>query len=85
MKYLENGFSSSSADNSDVENLDTDNWLDPEDDLYFKYLKNLDPLCWREQDHYKVLGISRLRYKATDSQIKIACKNKILNFLRLNF
>lgn len=78
LKYREkssaNGFSSSSADNSDVENLDVENWLDAEDDYYFKFLKNLDPTTWKEQDHYKVLGLSKLRFKATDSQIKIACK-----------
>lgn len=32
----------------------------------------LDPKEWKKQDHYEVLGLSALRYKATDDQIKIA-------------
>ena len=36
------------------------------------YLRSLDPKETKDQDHYKVLGISKLRYKATDEQIKKA-------------
>ncbi|KAL5013595.1 hypothetical protein ScPMuIL_007865 [Solemya velum] len=38
----------------------------------------LDPKEWKNQDHYAVLGLSRLRYKATDEQIKRAYKKKVL-------
>ncbi len=31
-----------------------------------------DPKEWKSQDHYAVLGLSELRFKATDEQIKIA-------------
>jgi DnaJ homolog subfamily C member 2 len=31
-----------------------------------------DPSRIQKQDHYAVLGLSHLRYKATDDQIKIA-------------
>ncbi len=41
-----------------------------EDDL--DYLRSLDPKLYKEQDHYKVLGIDKLRIKATDDQIKRA-------------
>ena len=41
-----------------------------EDDL--DYLRSLDPKETKEQDHYKVLGIAKLRIKATDEQIKKA-------------
>jgi DnaJ family protein C protein 2 len=37
-----------------------------------KELLLLDPKEWKKQDHYEVLGLSALRYKATDDQIKIA-------------
>ena len=41
-----------------------------EDDITF--LRSLDPKEAKDQDHYKVLGMSKLRYKATDEQIKKA-------------
>ncbi|XP_014670863.1 PREDICTED: dnaJ homolog subfamily C member 2-like [Priapulus caudatus] len=42
------------------------------------YLKNLDPKLWKEQDHYRVLGLRETRYKASDSDIKKAYKRKVL-------
>ncbi|KAK3336367.1 DnaJ domain-containing protein [Cercophora scortea] len=33
---------------------------------------------WKAQDHYKVLGISKYRYKATEEQIKRAHRKKVL-------
>lgn len=39
-----------------------------------KYLKNLDPRKWKEQDHYRVLGLKQRRFLATDDEIKKACK-----------
>ncbi|EIM87570.1 DnaJ-domain-containing protein [Stereum hirsutum FP-91666 SS1] len=41
-------------------------------------LMSLDPKEWKKQDHYKVLGISKLRYRANDDQIKIAHRKKVL-------
>lgn len=41
-------------------------------------LFTLDPKDWKEQDHYLVLGISNLRYKATEEQIKKAYRKKVL-------
>lgn len=38
----------------------------------------LDPKEWKKQDHYQVLGLSHLRYKAEDEQIKIAHRKKVL-------
>ncbi|KAF8507888.1 DnaJ-domain-containing protein [Hysterangium stoloniferum] len=38
----------------------------------------LDPKEWKKQDHYKVLGLSHLRYKANQDQIKIAHRKKVL-------
>ncbi|CAD6902993.1 unnamed protein product [Tilletia controversa] len=37
-----------------------------------------DPKEWKSQDHYAVLGISALRWKATPNQIKIAHRKKVL-------
>ncbi|KAM5539760.1 hypothetical protein V8D89_006573 [Ganoderma adspersum] len=38
----------------------------------------LDPKEWKKQDHYAVLGLSHLRYLATEDQIKIAHRKKVL-------
>ncbi|SPO25028.1 probable ZUO1 - zuotin [Ustilago trichophora] len=37
-----------------------------------------DPKEWKTQDHYAVLGLSALRWKATQEQIKIAHRKKVL-------
>ncbi|KAI9513502.1 DnaJ-domain-containing protein [Russula earlei] len=39
---------------------------------------SLDPKEWKKQDHYAVLGLSHLRYRATPEQIKIAHRKKVL-------
>ncbi|GBE83640.1 Zuotin [Sparassis crispa] len=41
-------------------------------------LLQLDPKEWKKQDHYAVLGLSHLRFRATDDQIKIAHRKKVL-------
>lgn len=47
-----------------------------EDDV--EYLRSLDPKEWKSQDHYKVLGIPNLRFKATEDIIKTAYRKKVL-------
>lgn len=42
-----------------------------EDDL--EYLRSLDPKEWKDQDHYAVLGLKKLRHRATEDIIKRAC------------
>ncbi|KAJ1962300.1 hypothetical protein GGI12_002726 [Dipsacomyces acuminosporus] len=43
-------------------------------------LMYLDPARWKEQDHYLVLGLSSLRYKAAPAQIKRAHQLRALEF-----
>ena len=43
-------------------------------DVCDKYIKSLDPKEWKNQDHYRVLGLSKRRIDATESEIKKACK-----------
>lgn len=58
-----------------VENKEEDELEDePEDPSIFE----LDPKDWKNQDHYMVLGITKLRFKATDDQIRIAHRRKVL-------
>lgn len=43
-----------------------------------EYLVALEPTKWKDQDHYLVLGLQGLRYKATDNDIKRAHRRKAL-------
>lgn len=38
------------------------------------YLKSLDPREWKKQDHYAVLGLRNKRIRATEDEIRRACK-----------
>lgn len=44
----------------------------------YPMLKTLDPKDWKNQDHYAVLGLAHVRYKATQKQIKAAHKAMVL-------
>ncbi|KAK5849349.1 hypothetical protein PBY51_008999 [Eleginops maclovinus] len=44
----------------------------------YPMLRTLDPKDWKNQDHYCVLGLPHLRYKATQKQIKAAHKGIVL-------
>jgi len=63
---------SSSSEGEDEELSD-----DEEEDE--ELLRSLDPKEWKDQDHYKVMGLAKLRYKATDDQIKRAYRKKVLH------
>ena len=60
--------SESSSDSSDDESEEVE--VEFEDDITF--LRSLDPKAVKDQDHYKVLGLTQLRAKATPDQIKRA-------------
>ncbi|KAJ3417044.1 hypothetical protein HDV05_007526 [Chytridiales sp. JEL 0842] len=49
-----------------------------EDEPETKKLLASDPNKWKDQDHYAVLGISKLRYKANDEDLKRAYRRKVL-------
>lgn len=50
--------------------------IESEDESELLY--TMDPKEWKEQDHYLVLGITKLRYKATEEQLKKAYRKKVL-------
>lgn len=54
----------------------TPEWFDdsPLEDM------RLDASRWRHQDHYAVLGLSRLRHEATSEHIKLAYRRRILSY-----
>ncbi|THH29716.1 hypothetical protein EUX98_g4474 [Antrodiella citrinella] len=62
--------------NGDGANGDHDYGIGDEEEP--EELLSLDPKEWKKQDHYAVLGLSHLRYKASDEQIKIAHRKKVL-------
>ncbi|KAK9719861.1 hypothetical protein K7432_004519 [Basidiobolus ranarum] len=49
-----------------------------EEDVETKELLQRDPKDWKNQDHYAILGISKLRYKATYEQLKKAHRRRVL-------
>jgi len=53
--------------------------LSDEEEEDEEFLRSLNPKEWKDQDHYKVLGLSKFRYKATEDQIKRAYKKKVLS------
>lgn len=55
-----------------------DEYADLPDEPEDKEMLELDPKLWKQQDHYAVLGIAGLRYKATPDQIKRAHRRKVL-------
>ncbi|XP_064633231.1 dnaJ homolog subfamily C member 2-like [Lineus longissimus] len=67
--------SANSVHSSSSEDTESDVSEDEED---VAFLQSLDPTDWKHQDHYQVLGLKNLRYKATDDQIKRAYKKKVL-------
>ena len=72
-KVISQGYVSDSSDDDDADGDDVGLF---EDDLEF--LRSLDPKETKDQDHYKVLGLSQLRSRATDDQIKKAHRFKVL-------
>jgi len=65
----ESNYSESESEESETE----ENF---EDDIV--YLRSLDPKECKDQDHYRVLGMTNLRFQATDDQIKRAYRQKVL-------
>ncbi|TRY61199.1 hypothetical protein TCAL_01484 [Tigriopus californicus] len=74
--FSTSGFASDSSESDSDSSPEEEVEVEFEDDI--QYLRSLDPKEIKEQDHYKVLGLSQLRIKATDEQIKKAHRAKVL-------
>ncbi|RDA94927.1 hypothetical protein CP533_0171 [Ophiocordyceps camponoti-saundersi (nom. inval.)] len=57
-----------------IEDGDEGEESEPEDPMMFQ----MQAKDWKTQDHYKVLGLSKYRYRATEEQIKKAHRKKVL-------
>ncbi|XP_027205287.2 dnaJ homolog subfamily C member 2-like [Dermatophagoides pteronyssinus] len=63
--------------NDDDDDDNSDNGYD-DDVSCDNYLKNLDPKEWKDQDHYRVLALSKKRINASESQIKKSYRRIVL-------
>ncbi|KAJ3023095.1 hypothetical protein HKX48_004211 [Thoreauomyces humboldtii] len=61
-----------------LEDADSEDVSLEEDEQESPKLLRSDPLKWKEQDHYAVLGLSKLRWAANDDDIKRAYRRKVL-------
>ncbi|KAH8178849.1 ribosome-associated complex head domain-containing protein [Sarocladium implicatum] len=57
-----------------VEDLDDGEISEPEDPMMLQR----EAKDWKTQDHYKILGLSKYRWKASEDQIKKAHRKKVL-------
>ncbi|VUC35321.1 unnamed protein product [Clonostachys rosea] len=57
-----------------VEEVDDGEISEPEDPMMLQR----EAKDWKTQDHYKILGLSKYRHKATEDQIKKAHRKKVL-------
>lgn len=66
----------------EIEEYDIEEKREPIDEEEFEddvqFLRSLDPKEWKNQDHYAVLGLKKLRHKATDEDIKRAYRKIVL-------
>lgn len=65
----------------DSESFDDEDTAEQKFDDDLEYLRSLDPKEWKDQDHYAVLGMSELRHRATEDDIKRACKLFIVFYI----
>ncbi|KAI6215989.1 DnaJ-like protein subfamily C member 2 [Aphelenchoides besseyi] len=78
LKVTASACSSTGSSSDDLCAANPDEFMDKDDEKYYRYVAKLDPNNFKDQDHYKVLGLSKLRYKATFGQIKTAYRQKVL-------
>ncbi|EMD37170.1 hypothetical protein CERSUDRAFT_84203 [Gelatoporia subvermispora B] len=75
-KHVEEERKKLEALNGDGSNGEDDLGIGEEEET--EELLSLDAKEWKKQDHYAVLGLSHLRYKATEEQIRVAHRKKVL-------
>ncbi|KAL6738459.1 hypothetical protein Aduo_012005 [Ancylostoma duodenale] len=64
----------------EIDEQERASWFDADDEKYERYLMKLDPNDTKNQDHYKVLGLSKLRFKATMAEIRTCYRAKVLKY-----
>ncbi|VDO99903.1 unnamed protein product [Heligmosomoides polygyrus] len=71
---LQNYGESEESSPDEIDDADRSAWYDADDEKYERYLMKLDPNDTKNQDHYKVLGLSKLRFRATLAEIRTCCE-----------
>lgn len=66
------------SESSSSEEEEEEEDIEDEDEEDHEYILSLDPKEWKSQDHYAVLGLKKLRYRASADQIKRAYRKKVL-------
>ncbi|XP_020816177.1 dnaJ homolog subfamily C member 2 [Drosophila serrata] len=62
-----------------VERSDSDEKLEGVGEVVeISYLKLLDPKEWKDQDHYSVLGLGKIRFEASEDDIRRAYRRMVL-------
>ncbi|KAH8322112.1 dnaJ homolog subfamily C member 2 [Drosophila kikkawai] len=62
-----------------VERSDSDEKLEGVgEEVEISYLKSLDPKEWKDQDHYSILGLGKIRFEATEDDIRRAYRRMVL-------
>ncbi|WKY07143.1 hypothetical protein Q1695_006951 [Nippostrongylus brasiliensis] len=64
----------------EIDDTNRSAWYDADDEKYERYLMKLNPNDTKNQDHYKVLGLSKLRFKATLAEIRTCYRAKVLKY-----
>ncbi|CAB4005179.1 dnaJ homolog subfamily C member 2 isoform X1 [Paramuricea clavata] len=64
-----------SEENNEDKKESSSSSSDSEDE---RYLLTLDPKEWKDQDHYKIIGLKNRRYRATEDDIKRAYRKMVL-------
>ncbi|KAL5278168.1 DNAJC2 family protein [Megaselia abdita] len=78
-KLKNNGALGNHAENSEEENSESSSNDADYTEVDVGFLKSLDPKEWKDQDHYKVLGLELKRIEATEDDIKRAYRKMVLN------
>lgn len=68
VNHTENSEEEESSSSNDTDFIEVD----------VNFLKSLDPKEWKDQDHYKVLGLELKRIEATENDIKRAYRKMVL-------
>lgn len=77
-KWFECGTSQKSAANEEPADEDVSSDSDKENEEDQSNPLLLDPTQWKDQDHYSVLGLGKLRYRAKADDIRKAYRQKVL-------
>uniref|UniRef100_A0A0A1XRW7 DnaJ homolog subfamily C member 2 n=1 Tax=Zeugodacus cucurbitae TaxID=28588 RepID=A0A0A1XRW7_ZEUCU len=78
LAYLNSNRYNATTEEAEESNDDAVDKLPEEFAVDVDYLKSLDPKEWKDHDHYAILGLGKLRFNATDDDIRRAYRRMVL-------